>query len=33
MRRFTATLRQQQAGAVKLDSAIAANLKEVGYGG
>ena len=33
MRRLTATLRQQQVEAVKLDAAIAANLKELGYGG
>jgi type I restriction enzyme M protein len=33
MRRLTATLRQQQAEAAKLDAAIAANLKELGYGG
>jgi type I restriction enzyme M protein len=33
MRRLTATLREQQAGAAKLDAAIAANLKEFGYGG
>ena len=33
MRRLTATLRGQQAEAVKLDAAIAANLKELGYGG
>ncbi len=33
MQRLTATLREQQAEAVKLDAAIAANLKEVGYGG
>jgi type I restriction enzyme M protein len=32
MRRLAATLRQQQAEAAKLDSAIAANLKELGYG-
>jgi type I restriction enzyme M protein len=32
MRRLTATLREQQAGAAKLDAAIAANLKELGYG-
>ena len=29
----TATLREQQAAATKLDAAIAANLKELGYGG
>ena len=33
MRRLTATPRQQQAEAAKLDAAIAANLKELGYGG
>ena len=33
MRRLTATLRQQQAEAAKLDTAIATNLKELGYGG
>jgi type I restriction enzyme M protein len=33
MRRLTATLREQQAEAAKLDAAIAANLKELGYGG
>jgi type I restriction enzyme M protein len=33
MRRLTATLRQQQAEAAKLDVAIAANLKDLGYGG
>lgn len=33
MKRLTATLREQQAGAAKLDAAIAANLKELGYGG
>jgi type I restriction enzyme M protein len=32
MRRLTATLRQQQAEAAKLDAAIAANLQEFGYG-
>ncbi|MEX1025037.1 MAG: class I SAM-dependent DNA methyltransferase [Planctomycetota bacterium] len=32
MKRLTATLRQQQAEAAKLDAAIAANLKELGYG-
>ena len=32
MKRLTATLREQQAEAAKLDSAIAANLKELGYG-
>jgi len=30
---FSATARQQQAEAAKLDAAIAANLKELGYGG
>ena len=33
MRRLTATLLEQQAEAAKLDAAIAANLKELGYGG
>ena len=33
MKRLTATLYQQQAEAAKLDAAIAANLKELGYGG
>ncbi len=33
MRRLTATLREQQAEAAKLDAAISANLKELGYGG
>ena len=33
MRRLTATLYQQQAEAAKLDVAIAANLRELGYGG
>ena len=33
MKRFTAMLRKQQAEAAKLDVAIAANLKELGYGG
>jgi type I restriction enzyme M protein len=33
MQRLTATLREQQAEATKLDAAIAANLKELGYGG
>jgi type I restriction enzyme M protein len=33
MKRLTATLREQQAEAAKLDIAIAANLKELGYGG
>jgi len=32
MRRLTATLREQQAEAAKLDAAIATNLKELGYG-
>ena len=32
MARLAATLRQQQAEAAKLDAAIAANLKELGYG-
>jgi len=33
MKRLTATLYQQQAEAAKLDTAIATNLKELGYGG
>ena len=33
MKRLAATLREQQAEATKLDAAIAANLKELGYGG
>jgi len=32
MKRLAATLRQQQVEAAKLDSAIVANLKELGYG-
>jgi type I restriction enzyme M protein len=32
MRRLAATLYQQQAEAAKLDAAIAANLRELGYG-
>ena len=32
MKRLTATLREQTAEAAKLDAAIAANLKELGYG-
>jgi type I restriction enzyme M protein len=32
MKRLTGTLRQQQAEAAKLDTAIAANLRELGYG-
>jgi type I restriction enzyme M protein len=32
MKRLTDTLRQQQAEAAKVDAAIAANLKELGYG-
>ena len=32
MKRLVETLRQQQAEAAKLDAAIAANLKELGYG-
>jgi len=32
MKRLTAALREQQAEAAKLDAAIAANLKELGYG-
>jgi type I restriction enzyme M protein len=33
MQRLAATLREQQKEAAKLDAAIAANLKELGYGG
>jgi type I restriction enzyme M protein len=33
MKRLTGTLREQQAEAAKLDATIAANLKELGYGG
>ena len=33
MQRLTATLREQQTKTAKLDAAIAANLKELGYGG
>ncbi|MBI5117929.1 SAM-dependent DNA methyltransferase [Candidatus Poribacteria bacterium] len=33
MQRFVAQLREQQADAAKLDAAIAANLKELGYDG
>ena len=33
MKRLTVTLRQQQAEAAKLDTAIDKNLKELGYGG
>jgi type I restriction enzyme M protein len=33
MKRLTASLREQQAEAAKLDAAIAANLTELGYGG
>ena len=33
MKRLTATLREQQTTAKKLNAAIAANLKELGYGG
>jgi very-short-patch-repair endonuclease len=33
MKRLTATLREQQAEAAKLDEAIARNLKDLGYGG
>ncbi len=32
MKRLTATLREQQAEGAKLDAAIAANLRELGYG-
>ena len=33
MQRLTGTLREQQVEATKIDAAIAANLKELGYGG
>lgn len=33
MRRLTATLHEQQAEAARLDAAIVANLRELGYGG
>jgi type I restriction enzyme M protein len=33
MKRLTVTLREQQVEAAKLDTAIAANLKELGYDG
>jgi len=33
MRRLTATLHEQQAESARLDAAIAANLRELGYGG
>lgn len=33
MRRLVAQLREQQGEAARLDAAIAANLKELGYGG
>ena len=33
MKRLTATLRERQGEAAKVDAAIAANLKELGYGG
>ncbi len=33
MKRLVSTLREQQAEGAKLDAAIAANLKELGYGG
>jgi type I restriction enzyme M protein len=33
VKRLVAMLHEQQAEAVKLDAAIAANLKELGYGG
>jgi type I restriction enzyme M protein len=33
MKRFTATLRDQMVEGRKLDAAIEANLKELGYGG
>lgn len=32
MNRLAATLREQQAEAAKVDAAIAAELKELGYG-
>ena len=32
MKQLSATLREQQANTAKLDAAIAANLKELGYG-
>lgn len=33
MNRLAATLREQQGETAKLDAAIAANQKELGYGG
>jgi len=33
MTRLSATLREQQAEGARLDAAIAANLRELGYGG
>ena len=33
MERLDVTLREQRAEVAKLDAAIAANLKELGYGG
>jgi type I restriction enzyme M protein len=33
MKRLASTLREQQKKAANLDAAIAANLKELGYGG
>ena len=33
MKRLVATLLEQQAEAARLDTAITANLKELGYGG
>jgi len=33
MKRLITTLRDQQKEAAKLDAAIVANLKEIGYGG
>ena len=33
MKRLSATPRDQQAEAAKLDAVIAANVKELGYGG
>jgi type I restriction enzyme M protein len=32
MKRLTATLREQQAQPARLDAAIVANLKELGFG-
>jgi type I restriction enzyme M protein len=33
MKRLTATLREQRVEAANLDAAIAANLRDLGYGG